>query len=76
MRKRWGVQAASLFFSAACRKASCRIQISLREDVVGKLPTTAGWQPALPGNQSFAGSLSSSATRFSKRPAPPPSRLR
>jgi hypothetical protein len=37
----WGAQAASLFFSAACRKSSSII-------VVGKLPTTAGWQPALP----------------------------
>ncbi|SRR6266404_1612232 len=48
----WEAQAASaasLFFSAACRKASGAIQGSLRENVVGKLPTTAGWQPALPG---------------------------
>jgi hypothetical protein len=47
-----GAQAASLFFSAACRKAhrtftarnSCTTV-----GVVGKLPTTTGWQPVLPG---------------------------
>ncbi|PYK20369.1 MAG: hypothetical protein DME55_02440 [Verrucomicrobia bacterium] len=46
-----GAQAASLFFSAACRKAhrtftarnSCATV-----GVVGKLPTTTGWQPVLP----------------------------
>jgi len=36
----WGAQAASLSVSAACRDA----------DVAGKLPATAGWQPALPGS--------------------------
>ena len=35
-------------FSATCRKVCVPIQSSLRENVVGKLPTTAGWQPALP----------------------------
>src|SRR2546422_3496425 len=40
---RWGTQAASLFFSAACRK-------DLRSfGVVGKLPTTAGRLPPLSG---------------------------
>jgi hypothetical protein len=39
--KLWGAQAASLFFSAACRKALRVISIA-RKDVVGKLPTTAG----------------------------------
>jgi hypothetical protein len=43
-----GAQAASLFFSAACRKAKRAIQISLRENVIGKLPTIAGKLPALP----------------------------
>ena len=43
----WGAQAASLFFSAACRKALRVISIARTKDVVGKLPMTAGWQPAL-----------------------------
>jgi len=46
--KLWGAQAASLLFSAACRKAlerSSRKLFLQRWSVVGKLPTTAGWQP-------------------------------
>jgi hypothetical protein len=39
----WGAQAASLFFSAACRKGfDVQQALSLERDVVGKLPTTAG----------------------------------
>jgi len=47
----WGAQAASLFVSAACRDA----------DVAGKLPATAGWQPALPSprtKKTFTGPIS------------------
>jgi hypothetical protein len=47
----WGAQAASLSFSAACRKALERSMtevLSTRGKVVGKLPTTTGWQPVLP----------------------------
>jgi hypothetical protein len=47
----WGAQAASLSFLAACRKFlgtfNCTPCYDPR-DVVGRLPTTAGWQPALP----------------------------
>jgi hypothetical protein len=42
-----GAQAASLFISAACRDASFTA-IADATDVAGKLPATAGWQPALP----------------------------
>jgi hypothetical protein len=35
-------------FSAACRKALVAIQFRFAKNVVGKLPTTAAWQPALP----------------------------
>src|SRR5437660_10586079 len=38
----WGAQAASLLVSAASRK-----EFSFRI-LVGKLPTSAGWQPAVP----------------------------
>jgi hypothetical protein len=47
----WGAQAASLHISAACRDASATPGIAelLRvKTVAGKLPATAGWQPALP----------------------------
>jgi len=46
----WAAQAASLPVSAACRDAS--ISVSALSDVAGKLPATAGWQPALPGTRS------------------------
>src|SRR5438874_10392436 len=38
----WGAQAASPQCSAACRA----------QNPVGKVPTVAGWQPALPGIRS------------------------
>src|SRR6266446_9645661 len=41
-----GVQAASLLVSAACRDTLSGM-IATR-NVAGKLPATAGWQPALP----------------------------
>jgi hypothetical protein len=46
----WGAEAASLFVSAACRNISdCSKNSALSSfGVVGRLPTTAGWQPALP----------------------------
>jgi len=47
-REFWRAQAASLFFSAACRKAPRTLapKVSLQPRVVvGKLPTTAGWHP-------------------------------
>jgi hypothetical protein len=37
-----GAQAASLFFSAGCRKAPRVISVAFVQDVVGKLPTIAG----------------------------------
>jgi hypothetical protein len=43
-----GAQAASLFVAAACRDAPRDLN-SLRENVAGELPPTAGWQPALRG---------------------------
>jgi hypothetical protein len=45
---RWGAQAASLFFSAASRNVVGAFRTHFPKNVVGKLPTTAGWQPALP----------------------------
>ena len=52
-----GAQAASLSFSAACRKAlralDVRSPCNPWESVVGKLPTTTGWQPVLPGPATF-----------------------
>jgi len=47
----WEAQAASLSFSAACRKAHRTFiarDLSIALEVVGKLPTTTGWQPVLP----------------------------
>ena len=50
----WGAQAASLFFSAACRKAQ-RTFVARNScsglAFVGKLPTTTGWQPVLPRSE-------------------------
>jgi hypothetical protein len=43
----WGAQAASLFISAACRDAFSS-KVAYATSVAGKLPATAGWQPALP----------------------------
>jgi hypothetical protein len=43
----WGAQAASLFISAACRDAFSP-KVAYATSVAGKLPATAGWQPALP----------------------------
>src|SRR6267142_2773320 len=43
-----GAQAAGLFVSAACRDARLTISERVAEDLAGKLPATAGWQPALP----------------------------
>jgi len=52
----WGAQAASLFFSAACRKALRNdfddFVIATVVDVVGKLLRTTGWQPVLPRTRS------------------------
>src|SRR5882724_3234007 len=48
----WGAQAASLSFSAACRKAHRTFitrDFCTALEVVGKLSTTTGWQPVLPG---------------------------
>jgi hypothetical protein len=54
----WGAQAANPFFSAAwrrfiARERNCighpRMSLNNFQTVVGKLPTTAGWQPALSG---------------------------
>ena len=61
----WGAQAASLFFSAACRKALGKFvgKVSLRAvwAVVGKLPTTTGWEPVLP-REGFAAPRGSRST--------------
>jgi ATP-dependent Lhr-like helicase len=45
----WGVQAASLPSAAACRAETWLPREGTKHrDVSGKLPETAGWQPALP----------------------------
>ena len=43
----WGAQAASLLRPAACRMRFLFVRRTEKEPV-GKLPTGAGWQPALP----------------------------
>jgi hypothetical protein len=48
----WGAQAASLFISAACRNALLKLRLAREQIVAGKLPATAGWQPALPQTDS------------------------
>src|SRR6266478_7540556 len=50
----WGAQAASLSFSATCRKAHRKFiarSYCNALGVVGKLPTTTGWQPVLPSKR-------------------------
>src|SRR2546421_710524 len=42
-----GAQAASLLISAALPRCAIRVVPDL-QNAVGKLPTAAGWQPALP----------------------------
>src|SRR5213592_2034553 len=44
----WGAQAASLPGGAACRAEVRLPREGTKRDVSGKLPETAGWQPALP----------------------------
>src|SRR5438093_10833481 len=59
-----GAQAASVSFSAACRKAYRTLlcaAILQPAGVVGKLPTTTGWQPVLPRVRLY--------TRERRRPA-------
>src|SRR5437588_791214 len=50
----WGAQAASLHFSAACRKDSDGRASTCDRLVAGRLPATAGWHPALPKHASAA----------------------
>jgi len=51
----WGAQAASLHRPAACRAEVQRTNFETKyrvhtfRNVFGKLPKTAGWEPALPG---------------------------
>jgi hypothetical protein len=50
----WGAQAASLSFSAACRKVHRKFiarGYCNALGIVGKLPTTTGWQPVLPSKR-------------------------
>ena len=60
----WGAQAASLLVSAACRNKSSLNQTRLCERIAGRLPATAGWQPALPRLQSPIYHLPSSIFDF------------
>ena len=62
----WGAQAASLSVAAACRGHFARAGLitysaamARVESVSGKLPETAGWQPALPGSSRAARLISS-----------------
>ena len=50
----WGAQAASLSFSATCRKVHRKFitrGYCNALGIVGKLPTTTGWQPVLPSRR-------------------------
>ena len=45
----WGQRASCpLIFSAERRLLACGVRQLAEHDLVGKLPTRAGWQPALP----------------------------
>jgi hypothetical protein len=40
---------AETIFSGERRQLACGVRQLAEHDLVGKLPTNAGWQPALPG---------------------------
>src|SRR6266576_2937541 len=64
-----GAQAASLQSSAACRRQP-------NADAFRQAAEKSRQAACAPQSQRMLGSSSSSITRFNKRPAPPPSRLR
>jgi len=46
-RRKWGAQAASLLFAAACREHLHVLAPRSQTDAFGKLPNAAGSQPAV-----------------------------